>query len=77
MECQLCLEIFSVEKIIFLPCTHKMCKDCHEKYVEKYKFCPTCRTPFSVMDDMNLYADIISLKTVKSFPRKRLNQKKS
>ena len=42
MECRICYETVTEEKILYLECTHSLCKICVGKLVKQ--ICPFCRT---------------------------------
>lgn len=43
--CNICFEISSFEHAI-TPCGHKFCTECLRRWLEREKFCPTCKKSF-------------------------------
>jgi hypothetical protein len=41
LDCSICMENKTIDKISFLPCIHFLCSACHEKL--KKNECPFCR----------------------------------
>ena len=61
LECGICLDNKELNSIVFLPCIHFLCSDCHGK-LHKHE-CPFCRTKIeeeydSFDEKENEYSDV-------------------
>jgi len=55
-KCPICLDDFPVERLVaFDNCSHSLCSQCRETFIETQNRCPVCRTP--VRDEMAVMAE--------------------
>jgi hypothetical protein len=63
--CPVCMEPFTADNQLSLPCFHKFCSGCLKMWAEKHDNCPVCRT--TVTDDA--VAKMVNKKNIKGASR--------